>query len=50
MKKKKKHPILRVRKSMPCPTGTKAHLNKKKEEDKNRCRQKIEGEINDGQN
>lgn len=43
-KKKDKHPVLRVRKSMPCPTGTKVIKDKKKEDSKNKCRKKVEEE------
>jgi len=45
MKKRKKKnlteqekAVLRLRKSSPCPTGTKVFRNKKKEQNKRKCR------------
>ncbi len=40
MVKKKKHSILRLRKKSPCPTGTKTHKDRKKEDKKKWCRKK----------
>ena len=40
-KKKIKPAILRLRKSMPCPTGTKVFKYRKKEANKKKCRDKI---------
>lgn len=41
MKKRDERPdIMNVRKSMPCPTGTKVFKDKKKEQSKKKCRKK----------
>jgi len=41
-KKREERPdIMNVRKSMPCPTGTKLFKDKKKEENKKKCRKGI---------
>ena len=49
MKKKKKltkyeKSVLKARKKMPCPTGTKVHKNKKKEANKMKCRRNKDGD------
>ena len=40
MKKKQKHSVLKIHKTMPCPTGTKVHKDKKKAHRKGWCRKK----------
>jgi len=41
MKKRAERPdIMNIRKSMPCPTGTKVIKDKKKEQNKKQCRNK----------
>jgi len=41
MKKRGERPdIMNIRKSAPCPTGTKVFRDKKKEQNKNKCRDK----------
>ena len=41
MKKRDERPdIMNIRKSMPCPTGTKVIKDKKKEQNKKQCRNK----------
>ncbi len=40
MKKKTKHPVLRIRRKMSRSTGTVVHIDKKKEASKKFCRDK----------
>ena len=41
MKRRDERPdIMNIRKSNPCPTGTKVIKDKKKEQNKNKCRNK----------
>jgi len=43
LKKRAERPdIMNVRKSMPCPTGTKVFKDQKKEQEKKECRKKID--------